>query len=182
MRDGALSLIVCGAASALSMPEYLARLRQHSPVPLRILLTHSAARFLQPAAVRWYADEVYTADATDLNPTEFAQRSRCVVVLPATANMLAAAALGLAASPAQTALLSAPEPVVFFPGMHRAMWERAPVRRHVTQLRGDGHIVVDPQEREIYEFWRREMTVGIAPPPADEVVKIVLARLAAADG
>lgn len=181
MHDNALSLIVCGAAAALSMPEYLSRLRQHIPAPLRILLTHSATRFLQPSAIRWYADDFYTADATDLNPTEFAQRSRCVVVLPATANMLAAAALGIAATPGQTVLLSAPEPVVFFPGMHRAMWDRASVRRNVAALRGDGHVVVDPQERDIYQLWRRELAVGLAPPPVDEVVKVVLARLAEVD-
>lgn len=182
MRDDALSLIVCGAASALSMPEYLARLRQHIPVPLRLLLTHSATRFVQPSALGWYADEIYTADAADLNPAEFALRSRCVVVLPTTAHMLAAAALGLAGTPAQTVLLSAPHPILFFPGMNRVMWDQEPTRRHVATLRGDGHVVVDPHEREIFEFWRRELTVGIAPPPADQVVKIVLRRLEAGDG
>ena len=54
------------------------------------------------------------ADAPDLNPTEFALRSRAVIVLPATANMLASAALGLAGMPAQTAVLAAPGPVLFF--------------------------------------------------------------------
>ncbi|MGH3713913.1 MAG: flavoprotein [Micromonosporaceae bacterium] len=181
MRDDALSVIVCGAASALSMPEYLARLRQQCPLPLRLLLTHSATRFLQSGALGWYADEVFTADAPELNPTEFALRSRRVVVLPATANMLAAAALGLAGTPAQTVLLSAPEPVLFFPAMNRVMWQRAPVRRHVAALRGDGHVVVDPHDREIFELWRREMTIGIAPPPADQVVKIVMRHLEPAD-
>jgi phosphopantothenoylcysteine synthetase/decarboxylase len=177
MRDDTLSVIICGAASALSMPEYLARLRTHSPVPLRVLVTHSATRFLQPAALHWYADEVYTADAPDLNPTEFALRSRRVVVLPSTANMLAAAAYGLGGTPAQTVLLSAPPPVVFFPAMNRVMWQQAVVRRNVAALRGDGHVVVDPHERDIFEFWRREMTVGIAPPPVDQVVKTVLSLL-----
>jgi len=181
MRDDALSVIVCGAASALSVHEYLSRLRQHSPVPLRLLLTHNATRFVQPSALRWYADEIYAADSAELNPTEFALRSRCVVVLPATANMLAAAALGLAATPAQTVLLSAPAPILFFPGMNRVMWEREPVKRHVTTLRGDGHIVVDPHEREIFEFWRQEITIGTAPPPADQVVKIVMSRLESSD-
>lgn len=179
MNDDVLSLIVCGAASAQSMHEYLPRLRRESPVPVRLLLTHSATRFVQPFALRWYADEVYTADSEELNPTEFALRSRCIAVLPATANMLAAAALGLAATPAQTALLSAPGPVLFFPSFNRVMWEREPIRRHVATLRGDGHIVVDPQEREVFELWRRETIVSVALPGADEIVKIILARLEA---
>jgi len=182
MHDDALSLVVCGAASAMSVHQCIGPLRQQSPVPLRLLLTHSATRFVQPSALRWYADEVYVADSDDLNPTEFALRSRCVVVLPATANMLAAAALGLAATPAQTVLLSAPSPILFFPGMNRVMWQREPVKRHVATLRGDGHIVVDPPDREIFEFWRRELTVGSAPPPADQVVKIVLSRLESGNG
>ncbi|TCO62283.1 flavoprotein [Actinocrispum wychmicini] len=182
MRDDALSVIVCGSAVAVRMPEYLAALREHSPLPLRVLITHSATKFLTPWVVRWYADEVYPPDNIDLNPTEFALRSRCVVVLPATANLLASAALGLASTAAQTVLLSAPPPVVFFPAMNRHMWEHPRIRRHVSTLRGDGHVVVDPMEREVYEYWRREVTLGIAPPPADQVAKIVHAQLVARDG
>lgn len=178
MHDDALSVIVCGSAATAHLPDYLALLRQHSPAPLRILLTHSATGFLSPSVARRYADDFHTSDDPDLNPTEFALRSKAVVVLPATANMLAAAALGLAGTPTQTVLLSAPPPVLFFPAMNRVMWDNPRVRRHVTTLRGDGHIVVDPQEREIYEVWRRALTVGIAPPPAEQVVKTVLVRLA----
>ena len=182
MRDDALSVIVCGAGDAVAAPKYLSQLRQHSPAPLRVLLTHSAMRFLQPETVRWYADEVFTAADAGLNPTEFALRSACVIVLPSTANMLAAAAYGLAGTPAQTALLSAPGPIVFFPVMNQRMWQREPVRRNVATLRADGHIVVDPPEGEVYEIWRRETTFGIALPAADQVVKIVMHRLESGDG
>jgi phosphopantothenoylcysteine synthetase/decarboxylase len=129
--------------------------------------------------MRWYADELFESGEPGLNPVEFALRSACVVVLPATANMLAAAALGLAASPAQTILLSAPSPVVFFPAMNLTMWQAPQVRRHLATLRGDGHIVVDPHEREVYQYWRRGIAVGLAPPPADHVRKVIQARLEA---
>jgi phosphopantothenoylcysteine decarboxylase len=173
MRDGALSVIVSGASAAQSVSGYLARLRQELDLPLRLLLTHGATRFLRPEAIAFYADELYTSDATDLNPTEFARRSTAIVVLPATANMLACAALGLAGSPAQTVLLSAEQPALFLPSMNATMWHKPTTRRHVSTLRAEGHGVVDPVDREVFEVWSRTVIVGPALPPADTVAKIV---------
>lgn len=182
MNSDALSVIACGSAAAAHLPEYLMELKAHCPQPLRLLLTSSASRFVQPQAMRWYSDELYESGAPDLNPVEFALQSACVVVLPATANMLAASALGLAATPAQTILLSAPPPVVFFPAMNLTMWQAPQIRRHLATLRGDGHTVVDPHEREVYQYWRRGIAIGLAPPPADHVRKVITARLASACG
>ncbi len=120
-------------------------LRHEADLSLRILLTHSAERFLSRPAVAWYADEVYGHDDEALNPTEFARRCAGLVVLPATANMLSAAALGLAATPAQTAILAADQPALFFPAMNAAMWGKPTIQRHVAALRGDGHMVIEPQ-------------------------------------
>jgi phosphopantothenoylcysteine synthetase/decarboxylase len=174
VRDGALSVIVCGASAAMDVPDYLNALQRTVRGPLRALLTASAQRFVPPQVVSWLTDEAYVSDAPDLNPTEFAQRSRVVVVLPATANMIASAALGLAATPAQTAVLAAPVPVLFFPAMHEDMWTRPATQRHVATLRGDGHVVVDPVERETYQLWSRRWGPGRALPPPAHVAKTVL--------
>lgn len=120
MKDDALSVIVCGSGSAI--PAYLIWLRQEVDLPLRVLMTHSAERFVPPQLVAWYADEMYVSGDPALNPTELARRSLGIVVLPATANIIAAAALGLAATPAQTALLNSPRSVMFFPSTNEAMW------------------------------------------------------------
>jgi phosphopantothenoylcysteine decarboxylase len=174
MRDDALSVIVCGSSAAMDVPNYLGALRRRVRGPLRVLLTASAARFIPFQVVRWLADEAYAADAVELNPTEFALRSRGVLVLPSTANMIAGAALGLAATPAQTAVLVARTPVLFFPSMNELMWQRATTQRHVATLRGDGHIVVDPLEREAYQMWSRQWGPGRTLPPPADVAKIVL--------
>jgi phosphopantothenoylcysteine synthetase/decarboxylase len=181
MDDDALSVLVCGASAAQSLPGYLARLREEIDLPLRLLLTHSAQQFLQPAAVALYADETYLSGAAPgggsppalLNPTEFARRSRALVVLPATANILACAALGLAGTPAQTVLLSAQSPALFFPSMNAVMWGRGTTRRHVATLRAEGHGVIDPADREVYEVWSRRLVVGPSLPRAEAVAKIV---------
>jgi phosphopantothenoylcysteine synthetase/decarboxylase len=172
-RGDALGLIVCGASAASALPGYLARLRQHVDRPLRVLLSASAVRFLNPEAISWYADEVYAGHAAPVNPTEFANGSYALVVLPASANTLAAAALGLAGTPAQTVLLAAGRPVLFFPSMNGVMWHKPSTRRHVATLRREGHTVVDPQEREVFELWSRQVIVGPALAPPDLAVKII---------
>ncbi|GAB3960493.1 hypothetical protein GCM10027614_82550 [Micromonospora vulcania] len=67
-----------------------------------------------------------------------------VLVLPATANTLAKAALGIADNLVGTCVLAATAPVVLVPSMNAAMWQRPAVQRNVAQLRADGYGVVPP--------------------------------------
>lgn len=174
MQDDACSVIVCGSAATASLPAYLTHLRNGLDMHLRVLLTRSAERFISTQLLRWYVDEVFTPDDPGLNPTEFALRSFGIVVLPATANMLAAASLGLAATPAQTAVLAASQPALFFPQLNASMWEKPVVQRHVAALRADGHTVVEPHQSQIYELWRREISIGPTIPPPDQAIEIII--------
>lgn len=173
VRDDALSVIVCGSSAATGVPAYLAWLRQEIDLPLRVLLTHSAERFVVRQTLAWYADECYASDDPALNPTEFAKRSLGVVVLPATANTVACAALGLAGTPAQTVLLTADRPNLFFPSMNESMWTKPSTRRHVATLRADGHTVVEPQLVPMFTLWSRETTIGPAIPPPDQATETI---------
>lgn len=177
MRDDALSVIISGSSAAIELPAYLAWLRQEIDLSLRVLLTHSAERFLQPQVVAWHVDEVFTSDDASFNPTEFAKRSLGIVVLPATANMLASAALGLAATPAQTALLASDRPVLFFPSMNQTMWTKKSTQRHVAALRAEGHTVVEPQQRPAFELWQRSNAIGPALVSPDQAAEIVVVWL-----
>ncbi|HEX4221950.1 MAG TPA: flavoprotein [Pseudonocardiaceae bacterium] len=177
MEDSSLSIIVCGSIAAVAAPSYLAWLRQEVDVPLRVLLTHSAQRFVTPQVIGWHADETYTSDDPDLNPTEFARRSLGVVVLPATANTLAAAALGLAGTPAQTALLAGDRPALFFPNMNSTMWAKKSTQRNVEALRADGHVVVEPVERPVFELWNRTNIVGLTLPTPDSATETIIGWL-----
>lgn len=175
MRDDALSVIVCGSGSSISA--YLIWLRQEVDVPLRVLMTYSAERFIPPQLVNWYADEVFVSGDPALNPAEFARRSLGLIVLPATANMIAAAALGLASTPAQTALLNSPRPVMFFPNMNAVMWTKPTTQRHVAALREEGHTVVEPQWKPTFEMWRRENVIGPVMPTPEEVTELIISWL-----
>lgn len=174
MHEDALSVIVCGSSAAISVPAYLVWLRNETNRTVRVLLTCSAERFVARHVVRWHADEVYTSQDPALNPIEFAKRSAGIVVLPATANMLAAVALGLAATPAQTALLASDRPALFFPHMNVSMWAKSSVQRYLAALCADGHTVVQPQQREIFELSRRHMSTGPALPTPGEVAATVV--------
>jgi Flavoprotein len=182
MRDDALSVIVCGSSAANGLPAYLAWIRQEVDLGIRVLLTHSAERFVQAPMLSWYADEVYTSGDAGLNPTELAKRSLGLVVLPATANMLASAALGLAASPAQTALLAAERPALFFPNMNDCMWQKKSTQHHVATLRDEGHTVIEPQLQPVYLLWKRENDIGLTMPPPDEATEIIALWLEASLG
>ncbi|GAB2931898.1 hypothetical protein GCM10027280_19500 [Micromonospora polyrhachis] len=180
MHDNAVSIIVCGASAAVLFPTYAMQLRQQLTDPLRVLLTHGAERFVKPSTIAFFADEVYASDDESFIPTEFARRSRVIAVLPATAHTLASAALGLAGSPAQTALLAASGPTLYFPSMNRAMWQRESTRRHVATLRADGHVVIDPVEAGVYENWQRSVVRAPALPAPAEVAQLIAAAAAEA--
>ena len=77
---------------------------------------------------------------------EAARKADLLCVAPATANLLAKAALGLADDLLSTVLLAFDGPVIFAPAMNRVMWEKPAVQRNVAQLRTDGLTLVDPEE------------------------------------
>jgi phosphopantothenoylcysteine synthetase/decarboxylase len=174
MQDDALTVIVCGSSAAIAMPAYLQHLTQEISLPLRVLLTKSAERFLNPQVSAWIAHETYVSDDPALRPIEVAKRSFGIVVLPATANMLASAALGLAATPAQTVLLASEQPALFFPGMNASMLVKETTKRHIAALRADGHTVIDPREDNVYELSTRQVVVGPSLLQPDLLCEVVV--------
>lgn len=77
---------------------------------------------------------------------ELAQRAEVLCVAPATANLLAKAAHGLADDLLSTVLLAFDGPMILAPAMNSHMWEKPSVQRNVRQLREDGFSFVDPEE------------------------------------
>ena len=77
---------------------------------------------------------------------ELAEAAELLCVAPATANVLAKAAAGLADDLLSTTLLSFAGPVVMAPAMNSRMWENRAVQRNVERLRADGVVLIDPEE------------------------------------
>ncbi len=84
------------------------------------------------------------ADVHEVPHVQLGRQADLVVVAPATADLLAKAAHGLAGDLLTTTLLTARCPVMFAPAMHTEMWEHAATRANVALLRERGAIVVEP--------------------------------------
>jgi phosphopantothenoylcysteine decarboxylase len=173
-----LVVIATGSSGAIALPGYLAKLRQGLDRDITVVMTKSAERFVRPEAVGWFVNTVYTCDTPGVNPVEVALTASAVVILPATANTLACGALGLTASPATTVLAAAPSPCLFFPHMNRIMWEKRVVQQHIVTLRAEGHTVVEPQRREVFEIWRGGVAAGLSMPGIDAAVELIRRWLA----
>jgi phosphopantothenoylcysteine decarboxylase len=76
---------------------------------------------------------------------EIARKAEVLCVAPATANIIAKAAVGLADEIVSTVLLTFAGPIIFAPAMNVEMWAKPAVQRNIAQLRSDGMIIVGPE-------------------------------------
>jgi len=116
------------------------------------VLTRNAKRFVGPATFaaltgRPVATKSFDPGRFPLGAhIELAQRADLIVVVPATADVLAKAAQGIADDLLSTLLLCAECPVLLAPAMNAAMWAKPAVQRNVQQLVSDGLTIIPPEE------------------------------------
>jgi len=146
---------------------------------VRVVPTDSALQFVGSAT--WAAlsglpvsTSVWT-DVHDVPHVRLGQQADLVLVAPATADLLARAANGLADDLLTTTLLTARCPVVFVPAMHTEMWEHPATVANVATLRARGALVVEPAEGRLTGA---DSGKGRLPEPAEilELVTRVLRR------
>ena len=120
------------------------------------------------------ASDVWT-DVHEVPHVRIGQEAQLVVVAPATADLLAKAAHGLADDLLTNTLLTARCPVVFAPAMHTEMWEHAVTQANVALLRERGAVVIEPAEGRLTG---KDSGKGRLPEPAEifELCLEVLAR------
>jgi phosphopantothenoylcysteine decarboxylase/phosphopantothenate--cysteine ligase len=169
---------VSGGIAAYKACELLRRLTE-SGHQVRVVPTESALHFVgeatwsalsgRPAATRVW-DDVHQVPHVRIG-----QDADLVVVAPATADLLARAAHGLADDLLTNTLLTARCPVVFAPAMHTEMWENPATRENVATLRRRGAVVIEPAVGRLTGV---DTGKGRLPDP-DEIFRIcrqVLAR------
>ncbi|MCT9931939.1 flavoprotein [Planotetraspora sp. A-T 1434] len=179
--DGRLLIGASGSAAVALLPMFVSALRGSFTGTITVLMTYTATRFIPASTVALFADKVVTGD----DPATFARENHqsltaendLLVVLPATANLLSAAAAGAAPNLLTAAITAAPAPVVFFPVMSSEMWANRAVRRNVTQLREDGHVVVDPAMAPRYDVAAGAFVESPAPPAPPRFVELVREHL-----
>jgi len=167
---------VCGGIAAYKSCELL-RLFTESGHGVRVVPTAAALKFV--GAPTWaalsgrpVATEVWD-DAHEVPHVRIGRHADLVVVAPATADVLAKAAHGIADDLLTNTLLTATCPVVFAPAMHTEMWENAATQANVALLRSRGPLVIEPA---VGRLTGADTGKGRLPDPA-EIFRIALGAL-----
>ena len=151
MKDKRILLIIGGGIAAYKACE-LVRLIRKSGGSVRCVLTKGGAQFVTPLSLAALSeDKVYTdlfdlKDETEMGHIQLSRQADLVVVAPATADIMAKMAQGIADDLATTVLLATDKPVLAAPAMNVRMWQHAATRRNVATLRHDGVTVMEPDE------------------------------------
>ena len=162
-------LIISGGIAAFKALE-LIRLLRGRGCAVTCVLTDNGAQFVTPLSLQALSEsKVYTelfslTDESEMGHIQLSRSADLVVVAPATANMLAKMAAGLADDLASTLLLATDKPVLVAPAMNVRMWEHAATVANMALLGARGVHVVGPDEGPMacneYGYGR------LAEPPA----------------
>ena len=178
MSQRRVLLIVGGGVAAYKALE-LARLLRKADIAVRPILTQAGQEFVTPLSLAALCeDKVYSelfslTDEAQMGHIELSRSADLVVVAPATADLMAKAANGLAGDLAATTLLATDKPVLMAPAMNVRMWLHAATQRNLARLKADGVAFVGPDEGAMAcgEFGPGRM----AEPAA--IFEAILARL-----
>lgn len=144
-------LIVGGGIAAYKACELIRLLRKRD-IAVRCVLTEAGAQFITPMTLAALSEQpVHTSlwdlkDEAEMGHIQLSREADLVVVAPATADLLAKMANGIASDLATTLLLATDKPVLAAPAMNVRMWLHPATQRNVATLKGDGIAVMTPDE------------------------------------
>jgi phosphopantothenoylcysteine decarboxylase/phosphopantothenate--cysteine ligase len=147
-------LIIGGGIAAYKAAELVraARKAGHSVTPV---LTEGGSHFVTPMSLAALAESpVYTSlwdlkDETEMGHIQLSRAADIVLVCPATADLVAKMAAGIASDLATTLLLATDKPVVIAPAMNVRMWLHAATQANIATLKARGVTVLDPDEGDM---------------------------------
>ncbi|WP_341912994.1 bifunctional phosphopantothenoylcysteine decarboxylase/phosphopantothenate--cysteine ligase CoaBC [Ferrovibrio terrae] len=154
LKGKRILLVISGGIAAYKALELIRRLRERG-VSVRCAMTESAAQFVTPLSVSSLSGEKVSSDLfsltdeAEMGHIELSRDADLVVVAPATANILARMAHGLADDMATTLLLATDKPVLVAPAMNVRMWYHPATQRNLERLKGDGVAVIGPNDGEM---------------------------------
>ena len=140
---------VAGGIAAYKAVEVLRRLRD-AGYHVAPVLTPDATRFVAPLTFTALASEparvgLYDDPHLPIPHTNLGQSADLIVVVPATAHLIARFAAGLADDLLTATLMASAAPVLLCPAMHTEMWEQPVVQENLATLRRRGVMVLDPE-------------------------------------
>ena len=168
-------LIISGGIAAYKSLDLIRRLRERG-ASVRPIMTKAAQEFVTPLAVgalssgHVYVDLFSREDEQDVGHIRLARENDLVVVAPASADLMAKMAHGLADDLASAVLLATDRPVLIAPAMNPKMWAAAASRRNAETLNADGIHFIGPMAGEMAES--NEAGIGRMAEPLEIVAAI----------
>ena len=147
-------LIIGGGIAAYKSLELIRRLRERR-IGTRAILTKAGCEFVTPLSVsalsggKAYTEMFSLIDEAEMGHIQLSRSADLVVVAPATADLMAKLANGLANDLASTALLATDKPILMAPAMNVRMWSQPATQRNLKTLKNDGVTFVGPNDGEM---------------------------------
>lgn len=156
LQGKTILVIIAGGVAAYKVPDLIRRLRERG-ANVRAVLTEAASRFIQPTLVAAVSGAPAMQDlfepvaGMDIGHIRLAREADLIVVAPATADIMAKIASGLADDLATAILLARDSPLLVAPAMNPHMWSNPATVRNVARLTQDGVVFVGPEAGEMAE-------------------------------
>ena len=150
MNGKRILLIVGGGIAAYKTLDLIRRLKDRG-ASVHVVLTKAGAEFVTPLSLATLSGEAVQTDLFDageeaeIGHIQFSRDADLLLVAPATADLLAKMAAGLANDLASTCLLATDKPVLVAPAMNVRMWQHPATRRNVATLTSDGVRFIGPE-------------------------------------
>ncbi|MHB8384146.1 MAG: bifunctional phosphopantothenoylcysteine decarboxylase/phosphopantothenate--cysteine ligase CoaBC [Candidatus Binataceae bacterium] len=154
LRDKTIVLGVSGGIAAYKAAEIVRALVQRG-AKVRVMMTRNAQAFITPLTLQTLAQNPVATDTfnltqeSEIGHIRLADSADAVLIAPATANLIAKAAAGIADEIFTTVLLATEAPVAFAPAMNVHMYAHPTVAENLARLRARGATIIDPAEGEL---------------------------------
>ena len=154
LQDKTVLLIISGGIAAYKSLELIRLLRKEG-ARVRPILTNGGAQFITPLSVASLAEhEVYTdlwslKDETEMGHIRLSREADLVVIAPASADLMAKMAQGIANDLASTCMAANNKPVLIAPAMNQEMWANPANQDNLETLRNRGHMICGPADGEM---------------------------------
>jgi phosphopantothenoylcysteine decarboxylase/phosphopantothenate--cysteine ligase len=154
LQDRRILLIISGGIAAYKSLDLIRRLRERGTA-VRCIMTAGAQHFVTPLSVASLSeDKVYTdlwslTDESEMGHIRLSREADLIVVAPATADLIARMAAGLADDLATTALLASDKPVLIAPTMNLMMWAHPGTQANLATIEARGVMRVGPGSGEL---------------------------------
>jgi len=154
LRDKTIVLGVSGGIAAYKAAEIVRALVQRG-AKVRVMMTRNAQEFITPLTLQTLAQDPVATDTfsltqeSEIGHIRLADSADAVLIAPATANVIAKAAAGIADDIVTTVLLATHAPVAFAPAMNVHMYAHPSVVENLAKLRSRGATIIEPAEGEL---------------------------------